>query len=87
MTRILFARGFYSVFLTHTLVLNLGHSPLYRHFYKCLYIEFDTFPRHDIVKASFALLIWLDGNAVKNFTCLLTISYILPTSDFRLHSA
>ena len=21
------------------LVLNLGHSPLYRHFYKCLYIE------------------------------------------------
>ena len=22
-----------------TLVLNLGHSPLYRHFYKCLYIE------------------------------------------------
>ena len=59
------------------LVLNLGHSPLYRQFYKCLYIEFDTFPRHDIVKASFALLIWLDGNAVKNFTCLLTIG-ILP---------
>ena len=55
--------------------LNLGHSPLYRHFYKCLYIEFDTFPRHDIAKASFALLIWLDGNAVKNFTCLLTITY------------
>ena len=22
-----------------SLVLNLGHSPLYRHFYKCLYIE------------------------------------------------
>ena len=21
------------------LILNLGHSPLYRHFYKCLYIE------------------------------------------------
>ena len=21
------------------LVLNLGHNPLYRHFYKCLYIE------------------------------------------------
>ena len=55
------------------LVLNLGHSPLYRHFYKCLYIEFYTFPRHDIAKASFALFIWLDGNAVKNFTCLLTI--------------
>ena len=69
------------------LVLNLGHSPLYRHFYKCLYIEFETFPRHDIAKASFALLIWLDGNAVKNFTCLLTITYILHTSDFRLHSA
>ena len=30
------------------LVFNLGHSPLYRHFYKFLYIEFDTFPRHDI---------------------------------------
>ena len=59
--------------LNGKLVLNLGHSPLYRHFYKCLYIEFDTFPRHDIVKASFALLIWLDGNAVKNFTCLFTI--------------
>ena len=69
------------------LVLNLGHSPLYRHFYKCLCIEFYTFPRHDIVKASFALLIWLDGNAVKIFTCLLTITYILHTSDFRLHSA
>ena len=54
------------------LVLNLGHCPLYRHFYKCLYIEFETFPCHAIVKASFALLIWLDGNAVKNFTCLLT---------------
>ena len=66
------------IYLAHgSLVLNLGHSPLYRHFYKCLYIEFDTFPRHDIVKASFALLIWLDGNAVKNFTCLLTIG-ILP---------
>ena len=24
---------------TKALVLNLGHSPLYRHFYKCLYIE------------------------------------------------
>ena len=23
----------------HLLVLNLGHSPLYRHFCKCLYIE------------------------------------------------
>ena len=59
------------------LVLNLGHSPLYSHFYKYLYIEFDTFPRHDIAKASFALYIWLDGNAVKIFTCLLTIG-ILP---------
>ena len=69
------------------LVLNLGHSPLYRHFYKCLYIEFDTFLRHDIAKASFVLFIWLDENAVKNFTRLFTISYILHTSDFRLHSA
>ena len=65
------------------LVLNLGHSPLYRHFYKCLYIEFDTFPRHDIAKASFALLIWLDGNAVKKFTCLLTISYIFFARQFK----
>ena len=63
--------------------LNLGHSPLYRHFYKCLYIEFDTFPRHDIVKASFAMLIWLDGNAVKNFTCLLTITYILFARQYK----
>ena len=23
----------------NSLVLNLGHSPLYRHFYKCLHIE------------------------------------------------
>ena len=23
----------------YALVLNLGHSPLYRHFFKCLYIE------------------------------------------------
>ena len=63
--------------------LNLGHSPLYRHFYKCLYIEFDTFPRHDIVKASFALLIWLDGNAVKNFTCLLTIRFVFCIRQFE----
>ena len=44
------------------LVLNLGHSPLYRHFYKCLYIElldfvvvllFDTFSSLDNLKASF----------------------------------
>ncbi len=61
------------------LALNLGHSPLYRHFCKCLYIEFYTFPRHDITKANFALFIWLDGNAVKNVTCLLTISYIFFT--------
>ena len=26
-------------FKCRELVLNLGHSPLYRHFYKCLYIE------------------------------------------------
>ena len=65
------------------LVLNLGHSPLYRHFCKCLYIEFYTFPHHDIAKASFALFIWLDGNAVKNFTCLLTISYILFARQFK----
>ena len=73
--------------MSQRLVLNLGHSPLYRYSYKSLYIEFDTFPRHDIAKASFALFIWLDGNAVKNFTCLLTITYILHTCDFRLHSA
>lgn len=65
------------------LVLNFGHSPLYRHFCKCLYIEFYTFPRHDIAKASFALFIWLDGNAVKKFTCLLTISYILFALQFE----
>ena len=72
----LFKRITLQFFTDHLLVLNLGHSPLYRHFYKCLYIEFDTFHRHDIAKASFALLIWLDGNAIKNFTCLLTITYI-----------
>jgi len=27
------------LFITTMLVLNLGHNPLYRHFYKCLYIE------------------------------------------------
>ena len=45
------------------LVLNLGHSPLYRYFCKCLYIK------------------------MLFFTCLLTISHILHTCDFRLHSA
>ena len=66
--------------MSQRLVLNLGHSPLYRYSYKSLYIEFDTFPRHDIAKASFALFIWLDGNAVKNFTCLLTIFIIFLRS-------
>ena len=67
---------FHCPFLSKMLVLNLGHSPLYRHFCKCLYVEFYTFPRQDIVKASFALFIWLDGNAVKSFTCLLTIRFV-----------
>lgn len=50
-------------------------------------LELNIFPRHDIAKASFVLFIWLDGNAVKDLTCLLTISYILHASDFRPHSA
>ena len=62
------------------LVLNLGHNPLYRHFYKCLYIEFYIFLRHDITKANFVLFIWLDGNAVKKIARFLSISYILSTS-------
>ena len=33
------APDFYPVPCRHQLVLNLGHSPLYRHFCKCLYIE------------------------------------------------
>ena len=54
---------------------------LKRHFYKCLYIEFETFPRHDRVKASFALFIWLDENAVKNI--LLTLTYILFARQYK----
>lgn len=32
------------------LVLNFGHSPLYRHFCKCLYIGFDKYPSEKYLK-------------------------------------